>query len=186
MSACSNSSSRIKKQSVQDHVAFISITTTDGEVTCSGAPLQGTKFVLTAAHCVKGARRAYVVADGASLEVVAVRASSTADVAILEVASQMQAGFTLSDGTGPTGPDSGHAKAVGFDRGRELMECGIEVWDSANPRFPCDLLPGASGGPVLVEGGVVGVISTLDSDGKNTAALVSKDAPFTAWPRVEL
>lgn len=166
--------------STRQHVASLSISTDAGAAECSGAPIVDTNLVLTARHCVQDARRVTVVVDGNTQQGISVHLSDSADIAVVELASQNTAGYSLA----VTKP-SGSLVAVGYQNG-VLTECPVTSWQTPEEAsFPCGMLPGASGGPVIEGGSVVGVISQLTAEWENTAAPAWGIHP-TNWPRVTL
>lgn len=151
-------------------------------LTCTGSPLKGTREVVTAAHCLAGVTAVTIKSTSGTWYGTAVRTQPTLDIAVVEVATPLEFGYSRTPETG-TVP----AKAVGFDTGTVLKECSI-TFNTSSPEsvFPCGLLPGASGGPVLSADNILGVVIEYAANHSNVAVPLPEALDGEGWVRTEL
>jgi S1-C subfamily serine protease len=159
---------------------------------CDGRAASGTAFVVdtgegptlvTNRHVVEASRSVGVRAlDGStSLRVIGVRTSSSADVAVLEVADPDALPPPLALATVP--PAAGDTvRLIGFPAATPFTDAG-EIGEVVGRRLLLDVevAPGASGSPVVGEDGrVVGQVFAVAGDGRGVATPATDLAPAIA------
>lgn len=155
-------------------------------VGCDGRASSGTAFVvetgsgtalLTNRHVVEGAGTVGVrsLAGGAEVRVTGVRLSTSADVAVLEVADPDALPAAVALGTDPrtTGDE---VRLIGFPAATPFTAAG-RIVEAVPDRLllEVEVAPGASGSPVVAEDGrVVGQVHAVTRDGLGVATPASR------------
>jgi len=182
LAACSSRAS-LKSATQNDHVVLVSISSQSGPGVCSATLLKGTATALTAAHCLKDATAVTIERQGATIAALEAVIAPDDDLALLVFDTPFNDGYTIA----PLSKTPAEASAIGWDKGTGLVACELDQLIAKGVfRFPCGMLPGASGGPVLTDAGIVGVISALGSDGHNSATALDALTQVSAWARIPL
>lgn len=150
-------------------------------VGCDGRRSSGTAFVvdtergpalLTNRHVVESSQRVGVRAlDGSSqIRVTGVRISSSADVAVLELADASALPPALALAPGPYA-EGDAVRLIGFPAATPFTAAGrIDEVTTARLLLEVEVAPGASGSPVVAEDGrVVGQVAAVTDDGRGVA-----------------
>ncbi|MEX1178516.1 MAG: serine protease [Nitriliruptor sp.] len=153
---------------------------------CAGGSGTGTAFVvetaegpalLTNRHVVDDARQVGVRAlDGSTeIQVTGVRVSSSADVAVLEVAdpAALPPALALRRGLPTVGEE---VRLVGFPAATPFTDAGpVDVAAPDRLLLDLEVAPGASGSPVVADDGrVVGQVHAVARDGRGVATPVDR------------
>jgi hypothetical protein len=182
LTACSSSAS-LKSSAENDHVVLVSISSQSGPGVCSATLLKGTTTALTAAHCLEDATAATIEHQGVTIAALEALVAPDADLALMVFPARFKDGYSIA----PLSRTPTEALAIGWDKGTDLAACELDqVLADGVFRFPCGLLPGASGGPVLAAAGIVGVISTLGSADHNSATALTSLTNVSSWDRIPL